>query len=239
MRLLRNLNLNPKAIRDNRLAITANDEVAFNTPHSLILPTGSTSQRSVSPVSGMIRYNDETEEIEVYQFSSWRALRFKESSQIVQQNLGNGDGISVYYGPLNPAPPTVVASGTTWGGQNIMVYVENVYQIFNTNYTVEQNPTVVHSTDVELSTGSTELVIPSTADVVVGQEVSAGGYFAPGTTVTSVDPNLGVVLLSTGSLSTIPVGTSVTFSYPVGYYIKFTGASAYGKPIMILHGFDK
>lgn len=239
MRLLRNLNLNPKAIRDNRLAITANNEVAFNTTHSLILPTGTTSQRSVSPVSGMIRYNEETEEIEVYQFSSWRALRFKESSQIVQQNLGNGDGISVYYGPLNPTPPAVVESGATWGGQNIMVYVENVYQIFNTNYTVEQNPTVLHNTDVEALTNATEIIIPSTADVIVGQTVTAGGYFVPGTVVTSVDPINNVVTVSNGVLSTMPVGTSVTFTFPAGYYIKFTGASAYGKPIMILHGFDK
>jgi hypothetical protein len=34
----------------------------------------------------------------------------------------------------------VIESGATWGGQNLIVLVENVIQTFNTNYTIVQNP---------------------------------------------------------------------------------------------------
>ena len=238
MRLLRNLNLNPKAIRDSRLRITADNEVAFNTTHSLLLPAGTTAERSYAPTAGMIRYNEETGQIEVYQSGVWRSLRFKEATQIIQQNLGNGDGISMYYGPLSPTPPATVENGATWGGQNVMVYVENVYQIFNTNYTVEQNPTVDRTVDVFAATGSTTLTINSVADVIVGQTIS-GSAFPLNTVVTQVDPITSIVTVSQATIQDINVASTVTFSYPAGYYIKFTGASAFGKPVMVLHGFDK
>jgi hypothetical protein len=140
MRFLRNLNLNPKAPRDQRLNITKSDEVQFNTTRSLLLPSGPSANRAVSPVAGMMRLNTDTGQVEVYQSNVWRSLRFKEASGITLQNLGTGDGISTLYGPLNPAPPAIVQDGNTWTGANLMVYVENVFQIFNSNYLIAQNP---------------------------------------------------------------------------------------------------
>ena len=105
MRFLRNLNLNPKAPHDKRLNITKSDEVQFNTTRSLLLPSGPDADRAVSPVAGMMRLNTTSGQVEVYQNNVWRSLRFKEASQITIQNLGNGDGLSTLYGPLNPAPP--------------------------------------------------------------------------------------------------------------------------------------
>jgi hypothetical protein len=112
----------------------------MSTTNNLLLPKGSTANRPVAPLDGMIRYNTTLGEVELYQVSTWRSLRFKESTQITQQSLGNGDYVETYFGPLNPAPPTTVQSGTTWGGQNLLVIVENVIQVFNTNYTIVQNP---------------------------------------------------------------------------------------------------
>lgn len=182
MRFLRNLNLNPKAPHDKRLFITKSDEVQFNTARSLLLPAGPTANRATVPVAGMVRLNTDTDEVEVYQSNSWRALRFKEASQISLQNLGTGDGISSIYGPLNPAPPSVVQMGTSWSGANLMVYVENVFQIFNTNYLITQNPVIETTVDVLANSGSNTLTLDSVANIHVGSEIVTS---APTTTIST------------------------------------------------------
>jgi hypothetical protein len=108
---------------------------------SVVVPKGNNSTKP-SGVTGMIRYNTETDQFEGYQSGAWRTFRFKESTAITQQNLGAGNGTEVYFGPLNPAPPATIQSGGTWGGQNLLVIVENVLQLHATNYTVLQNPTL-------------------------------------------------------------------------------------------------
>jgi hypothetical protein len=143
MRYLRKQVLNRRAPFDQRLSVDINNAVVMNTPNNVTLPVGTTAQRPVSPVNGMMRYNTDIivgGELELYQASTWRSLRFKEATGIVQQTVGTGDSVEVYFGPLSPAPPAIVQSGSTWGGQNIIVVVENVIQISTTNYTIVQNP---------------------------------------------------------------------------------------------------
>lgn len=114
---------------------------------SLVLPNGTTAQQPASPSTGMMRYNTTTNEVEVYQSSAWRSLRYKEPGLITQQNLGAGDGLTVYFGPLSPAPATTAQSGVTWStaqmATNMLVIVDNVLQLSSTNYSVTQNPTLI------------------------------------------------------------------------------------------------
>jgi hypothetical protein len=182
MRFLRNINLNPKAPHDQRLVITKADEVQFNTPGSLKLPSGTTAQRAASPTNGMMRLNTDTSQVEVYQSSSWRSLRYKESGAVALQSLGNGDGVSTLYGPLSPTPPAVVQSGYTWTGANLMVYVENVFQIYNTNYLIAQNPTVNATVNTLANSGATSIILNSVADIIVGSAIATT---APTTTVST------------------------------------------------------
>ena len=149
MRYLRKQVLNRRAPWDQRLSVDINNAVVMTTTNNVTLPVGTTAQRPVSPVNGMMRYNTDIAtggELEVYQNSSWRSLRFKESSQITQQNLGAGDSSTIYFGPLSPEPPSLVQSNTTWGGQNLLVIVENVIQLHTTNYTIVQNPLILGET---------------------------------------------------------------------------------------------
>ena len=212
MRFLRNLNLNPKAPHDKRLNITKSDEVQFNTTRSLLLPSGPDADRAVSPVAGMMRLNTTSGQVEVYQSNVWRSLRFKEASQITLQNLGNGDGISTLYGPLNPAPPAVVQSGTTWTGANLMVYVENVFQIFNSNYLIAQNPNVDTTVSVLANSGATSLTLSNVADVIAGSVITTS---APTSTVsTTVNTTAVTATYSSGgvtSTSMVVSGKSGTF----------------------------
>ena len=67
-------------------------------------------------------------------------MRFKEPNQnpgITQQNLGNGDAVETVFGPLDSGDPDFPIPDAA---QNVLVFVENVFQISGTNYTLEQNP---------------------------------------------------------------------------------------------------
>lgn len=149
MRYLRKQVINRRAPWDQRLSVDINNAVVMTTTNTVVLPSGTTAQRPVLPVNGMLRYNTDITtggELEVYQSGAWRSLRFKEPSLITQQSLGAGDGINLYFGPLNPAPATTAQNGVTWDvtqmAKNLLVVVENVIQLSVINYSVVQNPTI-------------------------------------------------------------------------------------------------
>lgn len=158
MRYLKQLTLNRRVANDQTLYTDGLGNVYSKppVPGAFVVPVGTSAQftaTGVTPTVGMMRYTTDAGtagELQVFQGGAygsggqWRSIRFKESSSVTQQNLGVGDGANQYFGPLNPAPPTAqyTQSGSTWGGQNIIVVVENVIQLNNTNYTVVTGPTI-------------------------------------------------------------------------------------------------
>ena len=144
MRFLKTQTINRRAIYDSRLAVDVNNTVTMATSLSMILPYSSGVVSA--PVKGQMRYNSVSNEVEVYQgngSSTWRALRYKESVGITQQTMAVGDGVNTVFGPLSPQPPTVVQSDATWGPQNLIVIVGNVFQISTTNYEVVDGASIV------------------------------------------------------------------------------------------------
>ena len=155
MRFLKRQTINRRQLKSTTVYSDVTDSNVYVNPRnagSLVLPKGSSGQQPASPSTGMIRYNTTSNEVEVYQGStaSWRTIRYKEPGLITLQNLGAGDSLTVYFGPLNPAPATVAQSGVTWNtvqmAKNLIVIVENVIQIAGSNYLVTQNPTISGAT---------------------------------------------------------------------------------------------
>ena len=201
---------------------------------SVVIPVGNTLARPSNPVNGMMRYNTDVVtggEVEIYQNGNWRSLRFKESTGITQQNLGAGDSNQVYFGPLSPAPPSTVASNTTWGGQNILVIVENVIQLNNINYTVVQNPSISAETytgslSVAASSGSSILYFNTSlnvttaswtsnvATVTVSNTTSSQPGFAIGATITVADiRSTGQTTSAFNGVFTVTGSTATTVTY--------------------------
>ncbi len=137
MRFLKTLTLNRRAVYDSRVALTTSNTFTLADSQSMVLPKSNTSV--ASPTVGQMRYNTTTDQVEVYQGvgggATWRSLRFKESTQINRDNY-TGDGASTVFGPLTYQPPSVVQSGATWTGNNLIVIVGNVFQVENTNYLI-------------------------------------------------------------------------------------------------------
>ena len=61
----------------------------------------------------------------------WGEIRKKEPTNIVQQNLGNGDASETVFGPLVNGDANFPVPSAA---RNILVFVENVFQIATTNY---------------------------------------------------------------------------------------------------------
>ncbi len=129
MRFLKQQNLNKFRRNDKTVYYDEFGSVEMRTPKTLLLPKGDELNKPSLPENGQIRYNTDIEDIEVYVNGTWRRVRYKEPVEIVQQNLGYGDYVNQTFGPLYPVP---------YAGQNILVLIENVVQIHNTNYTLQQ-----------------------------------------------------------------------------------------------------
>ena len=206
MRFLRRQTLNRRSVYDNTLYVDTNDAIVMGSQNNLTLPTGPTSTRPSVPVNGMIRYNTTSSDIEVYQGGTWRALRYRESGAVTQQTVGVGDGDTLYFGPLNPAPTSNAQNGYSWSGANLLVLVENVLQLHTTNYTVVQNPTF-----------PSEIYIGKNS---VGSSIGSSTIYF-NTSLTTLTAS------GTGSTVTLTFATQPAAPFAIGETITVTGVIPY------------
>jgi hypothetical protein len=232
MRYLKRQNLNRRVASDTTLysdVANANVYISPTGGGSVSVPVGTNSQRPASPTNGMMRYNTDIVsggQMEVYSAGRWRGLRFAEQGPITQQSLGAGDGTATVFGPLNSTyynPTSNNANGTTVDGQNILVVVENVLQLFNSNYTVVNNPSVtgetyVGTTSVSATSGASTLYFSSSVlatgasssgSVTVTGFISNGGASISGTVLT-VTSGSGLQTGMTVTGGTISAGTTIS-----------------------------
>lgn len=140
MRLIRSQSTNLRSIRGSGVKYDSNDQVIMDSKTGALLPKGRDNEKPFYPENGYIRYNVDTNELEAYQDGAWRNIRFKEPNNnpgIVQQNLGVGDAVETDFGPLNSGDTNFPVPAEA---QNVLVFVENVFQISTTNYELVQNP---------------------------------------------------------------------------------------------------
>jgi hypothetical protein len=247
MKFLKRSQLNFRNVKDNRVAVELTDEVLLNTLNAVLIPNGPTVNRPgesgtiTSPKVGHMRYNTDDQEFEVRQgggldpatglpvAEAWRRIRYKEPSLITQQNLGNGDAAEIYFGPLDSGHSVYPYPELT-NPQNIMVYIENVFQISTTNYVLADNP--VSSISVAKTDGNPTLITSEATDSMLGATVTGTGVSG---TVTGVNPGVSLTINSNAS-ATGTVTITVTRD---GRFVEFTSAVPYGKPVTVIHGFDR
>ena len=228
MRLLKAQNTNLRNIYGKGVKYDVNGQVIMDSTNVMLVPKGTTDERPTVRTSGHLRYNTTLNELEVYSESQWRSVRYKEPNNdpgIVKQSLGNGDATIDLFGPLDSQDPnsTYKAPATA---DNILVFVENVYQLSTTNYTMVQNPSST-GTGQEVASGSfsigSEYIITATGSTDFVSEHSAANN-TPGTTFTAA---------SAGTVD------ATGLARLTGYYLDFTSAPDLAKPVTVLHNFDK
>jgi len=137
MRLIKAQSTNLRNIKGTGIKYDVNGINRLGGIDSVVVPIGNTLERATFPENGMLRYNTDVDAFEIYANGSWAELRRKEPTEIVQQNLGNGDSTETVFGPLVNGDTNFPAPSAA---RNILVFVENVFQIATTNYTLIQNP---------------------------------------------------------------------------------------------------
>lgn len=217
-------------------AVEADGRIVTNTSKSLEIPNGDTASRPSSPVNGMIRYNDDIQTFEAYIDGQWQLLIANTQASVTQQIFENGDYADTLFGPLaydiNVNRP-----------ENILVYVENVPQMANLNYSlVYGSNTSPYTTSTFLSApvsaNTNTLYLESVADFNPGYTVSGPGI--PLSTIVASSGTGLFIVLDTQVTAPISSGTQLTVFYSSGTYIKFDSSSlpVPFKPVIALLGFD-
>lgn len=137
MRFIKKQNTNTFAPTGKGILYDINGQIVMDTDDVMLVPKGASGDVATPFTEGHIRYNTDSDEFECYQNGALRKMRFKEPTTITQQSLGFGDAVETIFGPLDSGDtdyPTPLAA------QNIIVLVENVFQLATTNYTLVQNP---------------------------------------------------------------------------------------------------
>tara|TARA_B100001013_G_scaffold290959_1_gene190842 strand:- start:1578 stop:2081 length:504 start_codon:yes stop_codon:yes gene_type:complete len=111
--------------------------VTVDSTDKMIIPKGTTAQNITASVNGQVRYNTDEDLFESFQAGSWAPIRRFEPANIVQQALGNGDDVETKFGPLENQD---TYNDVPAAAQNIIVLIENVFQLATTNYVLEQDP---------------------------------------------------------------------------------------------------
>jgi len=267
MRLIKAQNTNLRNITGKGVKYDINDQVIVDSTNVMLVPKGTTAQRPSTPINGHFRYNTTDNRFEIYEAGAWYGVRIAAPSTtapVTQQNLGSGDAVETIFGPLNSSDPLYPVPTAA---QNILVFVENVFQISGTNYTLVQNPGNQNTISTVVSTGATTVIQTATnhgyttSDLIYITEVEStiddalenlntDDSSSPGShTIVSIPaPNqieVGVDTSGGNTANYVPnsgeifrAGSS-TGPYLPGWYLQFTSAPDLDKPITVLHNFDK
>jgi len=237
MKFIKRLALDRKNQTSNRFAIEANDRIVTTSKVSFQLPSGETSDRPASPQNGEVRYNQTTHDAELYNIdgegTGWEKIKTNRQSVITPQDLGYGDYTNSLFGPLS-------FDVATDSPQNIMVFIDSVYQVPNTHYTLVPGSSVSESATVDLpaNTGTTLININTTTNILEGQNVTGPiGVFATGTVVTNVNVTATQITIDTPLLDNLDVSDTLLFTFNEGTFIQFNGEVP-AKPVFVLLGLD-
>jgi len=246
----------PKGTTSNRPKTTgvrqptdANGSLRYNTSAAVSNPAGE-----------VVRYFPENDTgLEVYQSGSWTQIRTQGPARVIQEILGagtyniitqpNSDIIRWFPSDGNPLP---YVPGLAQGYDpqdyvnNMIVLVENVFQIANTNYELVQSAGQV--VGVEVVSPGTGYTPNSTVPITVAAP-SGGGTTATGTATTDSSGNIESISITSGgtNYTTIPSvsiaggagGTYLAYIAKAGWFIRFYTAVPDTKPVTVLYGFDQ
>lgn len=142
MKFLKTKNISQFSISDRTMIVYPDgvgpgNRVVFNGKGGLMLPKGTTVQRPQTSLvrqptdaNGTIRYNLDTDTLEAYIANVWEVVKAPGATAISKQTLGPGDYVTTIFGPLAQVPAQ---------DDGIIVLVENVMQISQTNYDILYN----------------------------------------------------------------------------------------------------
>ena len=238
MKFYKRLSIDSKDPMNNSLAVEVDGRIVTVTTNSIQIPVGTTAQRPSVLNNGELRYNTSIGssggELEAYVGGKWEVIKTVRQSDISQQIFYNANYANTIFGPLS-------YNVSITKPQNVVVYVENVPQIANLNYTLISSPLSTSTTATVQIISGTVLTVKSVADFNVSNAIThSGNAISAGTTITSVNVTNSTISISNALIGTINTGDSITTTFSSGTYIKFVEDSlpVPTKPVIAILGFD-
>lgn len=238
MKFYKRENLSKINPMDNSLSYQVDGRIDTKSSVSLQLPVGTVEQRPTVLRNGEIRYNVAIGSgvIEAYIDGSWEIIKTNVQQIITQQTFTNSNYLNTIFGPLsydininNP--------------QNVMVYVDNVYQIPTTDYSLARSTSIQPITtstvlSQSVSSGATIIPLQTVKNFNVGQAVN--GTYLSGNIIVNVDHATPSITISPGTFGSISIGGSIQTYFSPGTFIIFSEDSVPTptKPITSFLGFD-
>lgn len=233
MKFYKRLPVDNHAPTSNRLTMLQDGRLVTNSTNSYELPRGEKAERPAQVVNGQIRYSTTLDEIEARVRDVWEKVRTVRPATLAVQQLGNGNNQNAVFGPLNPDyEPSYLA-----GDANVMIYVDNVYQIPGINYTLGTASTATNRLAAPATVGTFTLFLSSLTNVVQGQTVGGSPSIPGSSKVSSIVTASNAVVMTLGTTGVISSGTEITFTFNSGTYINFNGTVPY-KPVVAVLGMD-
>lgn len=215
-------------------AVEYNGDIVTDSVTSMQLPAGSEGDKPTKTDDGQIRYNTTLNDIEAHDRGIWERVRTVRPAKITVQNLGYGNYVSNLFGPMNED----YAASYDAGPENIMVYVDNVYQIPTLNYELINAPADTQQVITgDVYAGETIIPISTFSNILVGQRVSGVSAIPADTFITGFVATSTSITISNPTTDNIGSSTPINFSYNTGTYLSFSGPVPY-KPVVSLLGFD-
>jgi hypothetical protein len=225
--------------RTNKLAVEVTGEIVTDTSAGMQMPRGDADTRLETPVNGTIRYNTEIGtggELEAYINGTWEIIKTNRQAIVTKQEFDNGDYQDTIFGPL--AYDIEISRP-----ENLTVYVENVYQLPDVNYTLVRSTLtdpLTTSTTIAQSAGFGDTIIrlQSIADFNVGLQLT--GTNLQGNVIVATSATDSTITINPGALGFIPEGGLAVAIYSTGTFIKFAtnAVPVPFKPVISFLGLD-
>ena len=121
------------------LAPTGNSEVIIDTVSGLVLPVGTTAERPSPALQGTVRFNSDSDRVEIYDGSAWDDIVANVTNQVL-----NGDGITAVF-TLDRDSTTAAALVMINGVVQLPV---TAYNIAGNQITFAQAPVISDTIDI-------------------------------------------------------------------------------------------
>lgn len=224
--------------QDDSFAVEADGRLISDSTQSFKLPGGNIAQRPTNTTLGQVRHNTQLFDFEAYVRNAWERIRTVRPARLTVQNLGSGNYYSNIFGPLNPSYSVSYNTAVGGGAPNVMVYVDNVFQIPFTNYDLTTDPSPVTAvTTGTTSATSTVLFLDGVQNVQPGQTISGSPSISSSTTVLGTITGTFNVVISEPVTGPVSAGTTLTFTFSTGTFLQFSGPVP-AKPVVAILGMD-
>lgn len=210
---------------------SANNVVVINTASAIELPTGSTANRPVTATGGYMRYNSDTNTVELFVNNvGWVSL----INQITTQSI-TPDGTNSTFN-LNSAATTqgVIVSINGTLQQPTSAYTVNGYQITFAEVPKQTDIIEIRNVSAAISAfpGGNLSLPTSVQDTTVSTSATTGAFTVAGGAGIAGNLNVGGNVVISGNLKiSSTTGTPVNTTTPTAWLKVQVGASYYFQPL--------